>query len=318
MNASNIRISATLVFFLAALLVFAGCSDTGLAPDSSGFEPGGSYDARVIRVADGDTIAVKFLGGNEERVRVLGVDCPETDLSANVPGEYPGIDDPSHLALWGERARQYTSDTLDGASITLQFDRQAGIRDRYDRLLAYVILQDGRDLGSLLIENGMARVYTAEDFARKADYTAMEKAAKTGGAGLWDYDGDLLVSVTPVPIDTPTSGVFIASVHYNAAGDDRENVNDEYLVIANAGPGERELSGWTLSGPTQIPFVFGPFPLAQGGEVVIHTGSGTDSGTDLFRDLPSPALGNQGGRLDLSDSEGDVVSSFSWGTAASG
>ncbi|KQC03116.1 MAG: hypothetical protein APR55_07210 [Methanolinea sp. SDB] len=318
MEASNIIISVISVFFLTSLLAFAGCSDTGFATDGTDFDPGQTYDARVIRVADGDTIVVQLPRGNEERVRVLGVDCPETDLSANVPGEYPGIDDPSHLALWGERARQFTSNTLDGTSITLQFDSQAGIRDRYDRLLAYVILQDDRDLGRMLIENGMARVYTGEDFARKAGYLAAEKAAKTGGTGLWNSEGDLLVSITPVPIDTPTSGVFIASVHYNAAGDDRENVNDEYLVIANAGPGEHDLTGWTLSGPTQIPFVFSPFLLAPGGEVVVHTGSGIDSGTDLFRDLSSPALGNQGGRLDLSDSEGSVVSSFSWGTAARG
>jgi len=318
MKGSNAIISIIPCFFLTALLVFAGCSGNEFPTDGADLDPGHTYEARVIRVADGDTIVVQFPEGDQEKVRVLGVDCPETDVSANIPGEYPGVDDPSHLALWGKNAREFTVDTLDDTDITLEFDSQAGIRDRYDRLLAYVILPDGTDLGSLLLGNGMARVYTEEEFSREADYLVLETTARTGEVGLWNYDGDLPGTIEPVPIDTPSRGVFIASVNYDAAGDDRQNLNDEYLVIFNAGPGTENLSGWTLSGPTQIPYIFGPFLLPPDGQIILHTGNGTPSGDDLFRDLTSPVLGNQGGRLDLSNSEGSVVSSFSWGTAASG
>jgi micrococcal nuclease len=319
MKGSNTIIIFICGLFLISSLVFAGCSGFESQTDNGrDFDPDYTYEARVIRVVDGDTIAVQFRDGDEEKVRLLGVDCPETVVSANIPGEYRGIDDPSHLATWGENAREFTADALDETDISLVFDSRAGIRDQYGRLLAYVILEDGTDLGGLLISNGMARVYTEEEFSREADYLVLETTARIGEIGLWNYDGDHSGTIEPVPIDTPAKGVFIASVNYDAAGDDRENLNDEYLVIANAGPGTENLSGWTLSGPTQIPFVFGPLMLPPGGHLILHTGDGIPSGDDLFRNLTSPALGNNGGRLELADSEGSVVSSFSWGTAASG
>lgn len=306
-------------FFLVACIVSAGCSGIGSHEGKEeDFEPGRIYEAGVVHVIDGDTILVQFTGGDQEKVRFLGIDCPETDVQANSPGEYPGIDDASHLASWGKRASEFTADTIEGRDVLLEFDSLAGTRDPYDRMLAYVTLQDGTDLGALLVSKGMARVYTDEDFSREPDYLELESAARGGKVGLWGSESGPFGITVPVPIDTPSQGVFIASVNYDAAGDDRENLNDEYVVIANAGPDTEDLSGWTLSGPTQVPFTFGPVMLETGGQVILYTGNGTPSGTDLFRNLSSPALGNRGGTLVLLDQEGGEISSFYWGSDASG
>ena len=48
---------------------------------------GKNYTARVVYVVDGDTIDVLFQDGTKERIRILGIDCPETDADRNRKGE---------------------------------------------------------------------------------------------------------------------------------------------------------------------------------------------------------------------------------------
>ncbi|HUU76664.1 MAG TPA: thermonuclease family protein [Methanoregulaceae archaeon] len=321
MKGSNTIIILILCLFLTGSLAFSGCSRIEFAVNEGTpgdtFEPGRAYGSTVTRVVDGDTVVVEFPGGTEEKIRIVGVDTPETTPSENIPGEYPGIDDPAYLALWGENAKEFTSLYLEDREIAIEFDEKAGIRDQYDRLLAYVILPDGTDFGALLVSEGLARVYTGETFSKKSSYLALETAARIENTGLWNYSSPILPPAAPVPIDTPGQGVFIAAVNYDAAGDDRENLNDEYLIIANAGPGAEKLSGWSVSGPTQVTFTFGPLQLMAGGQLTLHTGTGISTGSDVYRNLTTPALNNRGGILHLLDQEGQVVSLFQWGASAS-
>ncbi|MEJ2700672.1 MAG: thermonuclease family protein, partial [Desulfuromonadales bacterium] len=58
-------------------------------------------------------------------------------------------------------------------------------RDRYGRLLAYVVLPDGRMLNRLLLEKGYAAVYRRFDFRLKQDFLRAEADARRRQVGLW-------------------------------------------------------------------------------------------------------------------------------------
>lgn len=85
------------------------------------------------RVVDGDTIIVN-IDGKKERVRLIGVDTPETK-HPNKPVEY-----------FGREASAFTKGMVEGKKVKLEYDWQR--RDKYGRLLAYVYLEDGTFLNA--------------------------------------------------------------------------------------------------------------------------------------------------------------------------
>ena len=124
----------------------------------------------VVRVVDGDTIDVRLAAGRRERVRVIGIDAPETR-----PGE-------CFSAQATTRARVFAQ----GRQVTLVGDRSQDTRDRYERLLAYVDRAGGGDLGERLIAGGFARVYVFDrPFRRLPAYRAAEASARAAHRGLW-------------------------------------------------------------------------------------------------------------------------------------
>ncbi|MDF2954993.1 MAG: Endonuclease YncB [Candidatus Alkanophagales archaeon MCA70_species_2] len=140
--------------------------------------------AYVKNVVDGDTIDVELEGGTEERVRLVGVDTPE--LSGNEPEEYGGID-AGWLDFWGFLVKSFAEGKLMDKHVYLEFDELAGERDKYGRLLAYVILEDGTDFNAELVKEGFARVYVEGEFAKRDEYLAYQETAQDERAGLWYY-----------------------------------------------------------------------------------------------------------------------------------
>ncbi len=69
---------------------------TAPTPEATIADSAGEIAAQVSNVVDGDTIDVVFADGSTDRVRILGVDTPET-LSANSPGEYGDI---TYTTVW--------------------------------------------------------------------------------------------------------------------------------------------------------------------------------------------------------------------------
>jgi endonuclease YncB( thermonuclease family) len=128
--------------------------------------------ARVLEVFDADTLLVQMSGGRREKVRLLGVDAPEVEGYRDAE---PG----------GEEAKAWARRLLASASIRLEDDETADQRDQYGRLLRYVRLEDGRDLGETLIADGYARAYRRFSYGRKRTYLARESEAKAAGHGLW-------------------------------------------------------------------------------------------------------------------------------------
>jgi micrococcal nuclease len=315
MNRKNISALSILFCILALMIVYGGCTIPATRDDThtDRFQAGIYYPATVERVIDGDTFEARFPDGTTEKVRLIGVDTPEKAAGDNIPGEYGTIADMAYLAEMGNAATEFSRARLEGKEVVLECDAAAGTRDRYGRLLAYTTLSDSTDTGALLLGEGLARVYTAETFYRKGSYLAIQESALSRKTGIWSYSGSITVPLpTPVPIDTPRAGIFIASVIYDADGDDRMNVNGEYIVISNAGPGSTNITGWSLCESGGFCHAFAPLTLSPGSSVTLHTGNGSSNTTDLFWGRSSPVLNNDHDSVVLYDAAGKDISSFAW------
>lgn len=148
-----------------------------------------SIAATVTRVIDGDTIDVLLETGTKERIRLMGVDTPET-FEPNKRDEYGNITDLDCLDAWGDKATDFTIRHLRiGTSVVLEFDTVQR-KDVYERLLAYVHLPGDDDFNKQLVENGLARVYEEGDSTREMDYLHSQLLAVEAGVGLWECIGE--------------------------------------------------------------------------------------------------------------------------------
>lgn len=132
------------------------------------FEPG-SYTVKQFN--DGDTVTVD-MGGTEETIRFIGVDTPETH-KPNAP-----------VQCYGPQAAQYTKARIGKSRIRLVADRLTTNRDRYNRLLRYVVLEDGTYLNQELVAKGYGFAYSFP-FAQLDAYAETMEQAQKVKRGLW-------------------------------------------------------------------------------------------------------------------------------------
>lgn len=129
------------------------------------------YD--VVRVVDGDTFIVDY-NGEQERVRLIGVDTPESVH----PNEEKNTE-------FGNEVSNYSKKMLTGKQVALEFDIEE--RDKYGRLLAYAYL-DGQMYNKLLLEKGYAQVSTYPPNVKYVDdFVAIQKQAREDKVGMWSY-----------------------------------------------------------------------------------------------------------------------------------
>lgn len=124
-------------------------------------------------------------------------------------------------------------------------------------------------------------------------------------------------AATPAPTPTvatdggTSSGdgeLTVESINADAEGDDRENLNDEYIIFRNDGDNSLNLTGWTVSDESGKTYQFPDgFTLDPGATVTLHTSSGTDTESDLYWDAGRPVWNNDGDTVTVTTSEGEVV-----------
>ncbi len=287
-------------------------SADGEEPKKQAWNPeyGVNYSVNVTSVIDGDTFNAIFPNGSEERVRLLGVDTPETTASGNNENEYDDITDLECLALYGLEAKDFAESWLEGETVYIQFDSTAGFKGYYGRWLAYVFLIDGIDFNEELLNNGYARVYTEGACSKESYYITLQSQAMTDRVGLW-----ACMPEEEPPEEPNEEGLLISYVHYDAAGDDRYNLNDEYVVIINNRESSVIMTGYQLyddSGywnPYTFPY---NFTLDSGGEVTVYTGSGVDTDTELYWGRGSPIWNNDHDTAYLFDDSYSLVDSYGW------
>ena len=127
----------------------------------------------VIKVVDGDTIDVK-IDGRVERLRLIGIDTPET------------VDSRKIVQCFGREASDQAKSLLAGAKVSLESDASQDSRDKYDRLLRYVYLEDGTSFNEHMIAEGYAHEYTYDlPYKHQQAFKDAEKKARETNKGLW-------------------------------------------------------------------------------------------------------------------------------------
>ena len=156
----------------AALAAAAGCAD-GAADDPS--PSGAGRPATVVRVVDGDTVVLR-LDGAQRRVRLLGVDAPES-VTPDRPVECFG---PESAAA----ARRLMPE---GAAVTVATDPSQGAEDRFGRLLGEVTVRGDRETVNVaLVRLGAAEVFRGDGRGRlQPALRAAEREARAAARGLW-------------------------------------------------------------------------------------------------------------------------------------
>jgi micrococcal nuclease len=159
---------------LLAALFITGCS-SARAGKASSAAPNGA--ATVERVVDGDTLVVR-VSGRRERVRLIGIDTPES-VKPNTP-----------VQCFAVAASDRTKALLPaGTPVRLVGDAEQ--RDRYKRLLAYVYRsRDNLFVNLALVHDGYAVAYTfPPNVAHTAEFVAAAAEARDADRGLWSACG---------------------------------------------------------------------------------------------------------------------------------
>lgn len=127
----------------------------------------------VSSVLDGDTFRIKYQGKTQS-VRLLGIDAPESTKTRY-----------KYLECFGVEAKNYLKSLIDKKKITFQFDPSQDQKDIYDRLLAYVFLDD-ENINQTMIEDGYAKEYTYKTpYFYQSQFKQAEQSAQQQWAGLW-------------------------------------------------------------------------------------------------------------------------------------
>jgi micrococcal nuclease len=133
--------------------------------------------ATVTEVIDGDTIDVR-IGGRDERVRLIGIDTPETK-KPNSP-----------IECFGPEASDYTTALLP-AGTRVRIERDIVGRDDYGRLLGYVFIpgevsRPDRFVNDEIIRRGYAEPLSiGPNTAHAARFVESARVAEAQDLGLW-------------------------------------------------------------------------------------------------------------------------------------
>ena len=115
--------------------------------------------ATVVRVVDGDTLKIE-MNGHEEAVRLIGIDTPESKINKKAKKDAVKTNhDIETITAMGREAARYVRTLIrKGDTVSIEFDVQK--RDKYNRLLVYAYLSDGKMLNEEIIKAGYANVMT--------------------------------------------------------------------------------------------------------------------------------------------------------------
>jgi micrococcal nuclease len=266
---------------LLALSIGAACTDDDPAATGDSIPVPTAADWTVSDVVDGDTIVVER-SGNEERVRIVGVNTPES-------GE-----------CLADRATDRLAELIEDRPVRLV--RDTSDTDEFDRLLRYVETVDGVDVGAVLVAEGLAVARRFEpDVARALEYERLQADARTDAAGLWAPD-----ACGPA---TVAAGTVEITVNADPPGDDTDDLTGEWVEFTNTGGERLDLDGFVVADESASNrYEFDAVTLAPGRTVRLVTGCGTDTDALVHWCSGGSAIWNNGGdTVFLRDRSGNLV-----------
>lgn len=153
-----------------------------------------TQDYTVESIEDGDTITIINLDGESRRIQLSGIDAPEDTENAKLKLDIQkkGLSKEALLEI-GELATGFLKrEVAAGQKVTLQGDLSK--HDKYGRIPAIVINEQGSSLNLLMVREGYAillRRYPLEESFK----TALEEAeqhARSSNSGLWKSHPEIM------------------------------------------------------------------------------------------------------------------------------
>lgn len=168
------------------------------------------WRVRVDKVVDGDTVVLQ----DGRSLRLRGIDAPEV-RHGDRPGQY-----------YGRQAAMMLGALVSGRMVTL--DRAELSADRYGRLVGRMRLSDGREVATVMVEEGCAFVYPhqGDDPELMALLLAAQVRAMNAARGFW-----------PRILAVPTSGGYVGSraarhVHARSCAQGRTVAEKNRVIFA--------------------------------------------------------------------------------------
>lgn len=263
------------------LVLFSWLASSLLAsePEDGGSSAPAPESGTIVSVYDGDTMTL----GSGDKVRLRLVNTPELK-----PPEPYGLE-----------ARDTT--TAFAAGRVAQLGYGAVTRDGYGRLLATVTV-DGQSLTEHLLDRGMGHLFVIPpDNTDLTPLLAAQERARQAKRGIWST--------------AMFQGIMhITSFHANADGDDRTNVNGEYLRICNISTETVDMAGWRLADINGNSWEFPQILVPPGHTVKAHSGRGPhqkdpQSQLEVYLQSSDPIWNNKEDRATLYDRYGKVIDS---------
>lgn len=173
--------------YILTFLVFliTSCSAEYRSPNPTLGINSKDVPCRVVHVSDGDTFRCMLSSGEEIKVRLIGVDTPESHANpkAERDSRRSGIDLEDMIKM-GQEAYRFTKGLIDKKTVYLETDVQ--LTDRYGRILAYVWLDRERMLNEVLVREGYAQVYTIPPNVKYQErFLKAQRMAREEGKGFW-------------------------------------------------------------------------------------------------------------------------------------
>ena len=136
------------------------------------------YEGRqftVVKVVDGDTLDIDIPDANYDhtRIRLWGVDTPETKDPRTGP------------MFFGKEASEFSTTKALNKKVTVFLEKDRNSRDKYNRLLAYIRLPDGKFLNEELLREGCAYADLRFKHGLYNKYKQLESLARSQKKGLW-------------------------------------------------------------------------------------------------------------------------------------
>ena len=152
-------------YIIFIISIFFICISTTLAEE-----------VKLVKCIDGDTFKAN-LKGKEATIRMLAIDTPEI-AKDDKPADY-----------FGKEASEYTCKKLTNAKkIVLEYDKKSDRVDKYDRVLAWIFVDD-KLLEEELVKQGYAKVaYLYDDYKYTSIIQTAQEIASNKELGIWNTE----------------------------------------------------------------------------------------------------------------------------------
>ena len=273
-NVSYIPLFILSVFLILTSFVFSlsGCGIYYFNDEETSTTKSG-VEYKVVDVIDGDTLVLS----NNKHVRLIGINTPESE----------------RYFYW--ESKEVLKLMVLNKNVRLEKD--VDDRDAYGRLLRYVYI--GNLFVNLeMVKRGFANVFTFPPNVKYTDsFIEAERDARTNEIGLWKKSNSSNIEI---------------NINCDAEGDDRINLNGEYVIFKNNNNFHINLGGWTVKDLSTNIYDFGKITFKSGSNLILFSGNGNDSENKFYWNSNKPVWNNDHDTLYLRDDDGLIVELYNY------